>query len=82
MSRITLENPYIVTKVTEYTEFEIKTIFVDLNKPCATFIIIIYTDMEADTDVKEFIMEGNDYTNWNLNNEYATSFIKRKLSES
>ena len=84
MSKITLENPYIVTKITTYTKFEIKTIRVNLNTNSAAFVIVIYTEDENEnyTDVKEFIMEGNDYTNWNLNNQYAIDFVKRKLSES
>ena len=83
MSKIILENPYIVTKNTTYTKFEIKTVRINLNNNSASFVIVIYTEDENtdDLDVKEFIMEGDDYTNWNLNNEYAISFIKTKLSE-
>jgi hypothetical protein len=84
MSKIILENPYIVTKITTYTKFEIKTVRINLNNNSASFVIIIYTEDEIEDyiDVKEFIMEGDDYTNWNLDNEYAISFIKTKLSET
>ena len=74
---INLDNPLTETVTKTYTKFLIKNVTVNINSS-ATIIILLYP-LDGDIISRIIQMEGSDYLNWGIDDNYLINFIKANL---
>jgi hypothetical protein len=79
-NKINLEIPIEKTNITRYVSFKIKDVVIKLNST-AIFVILLYGEDENTILCKTITMEGDDYTNWGIDDSYVIEFIKTKLKD-
>lgn len=81
MTDIYLENNITKTTTIEYNRFKIKNYELSLNEKVKIVILLYPVNPEHVVEARTIIMEGEDYANWGLDDNYVINFIKTKLLE-